>query len=351
MPFIIVNDNFLNVCADVIVNPTDGADYNITAYSRMISEKAGSKYLEHIKTLPWFYEGNIIVSPAFDLKNKYIIHAAVSIWDEEYYGDARYLESCYQEAVYEMEERGLTSIVFPVLGIGEFNVPFEDALDIAFDSIRSCLHSSKHQITVYLAIDDDSGYDLALTKFPAFCGNKQNASWEYRSGLDDEILNKGESFYELLSKHMKLKGWDSAKCYQAAGVDKKLFSKIKNQPGYTPSKMTIIKFAFALIVFPEFEKLLEEVKRLRTEFSMLLLEKEELQYVICKNIETAYMLALGSLEYKAYEMECELLRLHRKIELIQMRINRQEKIDLTAIEQTLDDEFIAYQQIVAMRII
>lgn len=101
---------------------------------------------------------------------------------------------------------------------------------------------------------------------------------------------------------------------------------------------------YTVIVFPEFEKLLEEVKRLRTEFSMLLLERDELQYVVCKNIETAYMLALGSLEYKAYEMECEMLRLYRKIELIQMRINRQEKIDLAAIEQTLDDEFVAYQK-------
>lgn len=101
---------------------------------------------------------------------------------------------------------------------------------------------------------------------------------------------------------------------------------------------------YTMIVFPKFEKLLEEVKRLRTEFSMLLLERDELLYVVCKNIETAYMLTLGSLEYKAFEIECEMLRLYRKIELIQMRINRQEKIDLTAIEQILDDEFVSYQQ-------
>ena len=86
---------------------------------------------------------------------------------------------------------------------------------------------------------------------------EQNSSWELKSGLDEEMLNKGESFYELLSKHMKAKGWDSAKCYQAAGVDKKLFSKIKNHPGYTPNKMTIIKFAFALMLsFDETQKLL-----------------------------------------------------------------------------------------------
>ena len=101
---------------------------------------------------------------------------------------------------------------------------------------------------------------------------------------------------------------------------------------------------YTIIMFPEFEKLLKEVERLRTEFSMLLLERDELQYVVCKNIETAYMLSLGSLEYKAFEIECEMWRLHRKIELIQAKINRQEKVDLKAIDETLDDEFEEYQR-------
>lgn len=54
-----------------------------------------------------------------------------------------------------------------------------------------------------------------------------------------------------------------------------------------------------VIVFPDFEKLKSEVEKMRTELSMLLLERDELQFVICKNIETEYMLKLGSIEYKA----------------------------------------------------
>ena len=62
-----------------------------------------------------------------------------------------------------------------------------------------------------------------------------------------------------------------------------------------------------IIIFPEIENLQKEIERLRTELSMLLLERDELKYVQCKNIETAYMLALGSLEYKAYERINQLL--------------------------------------------
>ena len=77
---------------------------------------------------------------------------------------------------------------------------------------------------------------------------------------------------------------------------------------------------------------------------MLLLERDELQFVICKNIETEYMLKLGSIEYKAYEAQCAALRLKRKIDLIQAKKNRQEKIIISAIEETLDEEFAEYQK-------
>lgn len=100
----------------------------------------------------------------------------------------------------------------------------------------------------------------------------------------------------------------------------------------------------SVIVFLGFEKLKSEVEKMRTELSMLLLERDELQFVICKNIETEYMLKLGSIEYKAYEAQCAALRLKRKIELIQAKKNRQEKVILSVIEETLDAEFVEYQK-------
>lgn len=99
----------------------------------------------------------------------------------------------------------------------------------------------------------------------------------------------------------------------------------------------------AVIIFPDFQKVKDSVERRRTELSMLLLERDELQFVICRNIETAYYLKLGALEHKAYEAECTALRLKRKIELIQAKINRQEKVIASQIEAALDKEFSDYQ--------
>lgn len=99
-----------------------------------------------------------------------------------------------------------------------------------------------------------------------------------------------------------------------------------------------------VILFPDFEKLKTEVEKLRTELSMLVLERDELLYIECKNIEMAYMLTLGSLEYKAYEIQCAVFREKRKLELIQARKNRQEKIVISEIEETLNREFTEYQK-------
>ena len=97
-----------------------------------------------------------------------------------------------------------------------------------------------------------------------------------------------------------------------------------------------------IILHPDVEKIKAEVEKLRTELSMLLLEQDNLVYHECKNIEMIYMLAVGALEYKAYELECAILRARRKIELIQAKKNRQEKIVPSEIEEALDIEFEEY---------
>ena len=100
----------------------------------------------------------------------------------------------------------------------------------------------------------------------------------------------------------------------------------------------------SIILFPQYDELNKEVQKLRTELSMLVLERDELKLVECKNIEMAYLLSLGGLEYKAYEIQCSALRLKRKIELIQAKKNRQEKVILADIDKVLDDEFADFQE-------
>lgn len=99
-----------------------------------------------------------------------------------------------------------------------------------------------------------------------------------------------------------------------------------------------------IILFPDFEKLREEVERLRTEVTLAISERDELIYVVCKNIEAAYLLQFGPLEYRAYELDCSIRRLMREAELIRERLNREEAVDLAEIRRKLDEEFLEYKR-------
>ncbi len=99
-----------------------------------------------------------------------------------------------------------------------------------------------------------------------------------------------------------------------------------------------------IIKFPQVEALEKDVHELKENLEALLMEHDELVHIVCKNIETSYMLSLGYLEYKAYELQCTSLRLKRKVELIQAKINRQETVILEKIEDILDTEFSEYQK-------
>lgn len=98
-----------------------------------------------------------------------------------------------------------------------------------------------------------------------------------------------------------------------------------------------------IILSPEYEALKSKIDKLNKDLTALIMERDELIYHICPGIESEYMLEIGTLEYKAFEFQCKILRIKRKIELIQQKFNRQEAVVLPLIEEQLDNEYAEYE--------
>lgn len=77
-------------------------------------------------------------------------------------------------------------------------------------------------------------------------------------GIDKALEHKEESFSEMLLGLIDEKGLKDSDVYKRANIDRRLFSKIRGDVNYVPSKKTSIAFCLALqLELDQTEKLLE----------------------------------------------------------------------------------------------
>lgn len=293
MPFIIVRDNIVHMRTDAIVNAANsrlqagggvcGSIFSAAGYERM---QAACNAIGHCGV------GQVVATPGFALPARFVFHAVGPIWRGGFLGEERQLRSCYTQAMRLAVRMGLQSIAFPLISSGIYGYPKARALSTAVSAIGEFL--LQEELTVYLVVYDRSAYELSAQRFrsiqsyiddhyvqmrerivqPDFYGttpifdawplSSQPSDTEgvpvtaaMRPSLAKEPPDLGKALTEAVS-HLQdtfsqsvlhwidLRGEKDADVYKRANLDRKLFSKLRSDVHYKPSKATAVALAVAL---------------------------------------------------------------------------------------------------------
>ena len=276
MPLIIVRNDITTMRVDAIVNAANESLLGGGGVDGCIHRAAGPELLAECRRLGGCRTGEAKLTRGYRLPCKYIIHTVGPVWHGGDHGEQEQLVSCYRTSLALARKHHCQTVAFPLISSGVYGYPKEQALRTAMDAIGAFL--LEHDMTVYLVIFDRSAYQISSRLFadiaayiddhyvdahtdfirsrpcpasipvevqmapsPAF----SPASNPPRS-LDDRLKHLDAGFSETLLARIDRSGKKDSEIYKRANVDRKLFSKIRSNPDYRPSKPTALAFAIAL---------------------------------------------------------------------------------------------------------
>lgn len=287
MPIQLVRDDITKMKVDAIVNAADCSLLGGGGVDGAIHRAAGPELLTECRALGGCKPGSARLTGAYRLPCKYIIHTVGPVWQGGGHGEQKRLESCYRACLGLAWERGCETMAFPLIASGAYGYPKEQALQVAMETVGRFL--LEHDMTVYLVIFDRAAYrigkklftDIAAYIDQHYVDEHQESSDEQARrrraaqerwpdeapgswpagvaaspapppplaaalSLKDALSRLDEGFSPTLLRLIDEKGMTDAQCYKKANIDRKLFSKIRSNPAYRPSKPTVLAFAVAL---------------------------------------------------------------------------------------------------------
>lgn len=164
MPLHIVRNDITKMQVDAIVNAANSALQMGGGVCGAIFQAAGAEQLqEACNKIGHCPVGKAVITDAFNLQAKYIIHTVGPIWQGGHNREPDYLKSAYTESLKLAIENKCESIAFPLISSGIYSYPKREALQIAVSAITEFL--LHHDIDVSLVVFDKEAVQLSENMF------------------------------------------------------------------------------------------------------------------------------------------------------------------------------------------
>ena len=278
MPLEIVRNDITKISVDAIVNAANESLLGGGGVDGAIHRAAGKELLKECRTLGGCKTGEAKLTGGYNLPAKFVIHTVGPVYQDGKHNEKALLESCYRKSLDLALTHKCESVAFPLISSGVYGYPKSEALKVAIDVISDFL--LENEMKVYIVIFDKVSFKISEKLFSDIAeyidDNYVDEHTDYRrermrmnapmqssigffeadlceckamlseDDLDAKLKQIDESFSQMLLRKIDEKGMTDAECYKKANIDRKLFSKIRSDVNYKPSKPTAIAFAISL---------------------------------------------------------------------------------------------------------
>ncbi|MBQ6264958.1 MAG: O-acetyl-ADP-ribose deacetylase [Clostridia bacterium] len=312
MPLMLIRADITKMEVDAVVNAANSSLLGGGGVDGAIHRAAGPSLLAECRTLGGCETGQAKITGGYSLPCKYIIHTVGPVWNGGNDNEENLLYSCYSNSLALAEKNRCESVAFPLISSGIYGYPKAQALGVATRAVRDFLEKSDSDLLVYIVIFDKAAFEVSSSFFgrieqkindfeveraeyedrvygrrrPGTMLNaprghlfnelskaakdkrpekqkelkKADIAFDYtvsEAVLADDITTENlsfvldESFSDMLLRKIDEKGMTDPECYKKANIDRRLFSKIRSDAKYKPSKQTALALAVALELPPD----------------------------------------------------------------------------------------------------
>lgn len=159
---------------DAIVNAANEYLAGGGGVDRAIHRAAGPKLVDACRQIKPRRDGvrcplgTAVITEAFNLPCRHIIHTVGPVWEEGRSGEAEHLRNAHKNSLELAAKHGLTSIAFPAISCGIFRYPVHEAAPIAIKTILDHLRGETSLTLVkYMVFSDKDRFkfESALGRF------------------------------------------------------------------------------------------------------------------------------------------------------------------------------------------